>query len=86
MAFMGVLLKILGFVPSIIDLVEKLLGPKTGTAKQETAVSLVGNLVTATNTISGKDIVDPNMFQEGLKMVIDGTVKMLNASVWHKPS
>jgi hypothetical protein len=84
MVFLNVLLKIVGFVPTIINLVESLFGKKTGQQKQDAAVSLVGQLITASEAVSGKDIVDQAAFQEGLRMVIDGTVKMLNASVWKK--
>ncbi len=34
------------------------------------------------DAIAGKNIVDPNKFQDGLGKVIDGVVACLNASVW----
>lgn len=83
---LSALLKIVGFIPSILVGIEGLFGSKTGAQKQATAISLIGTLFAGAEGIAGKDIVDNNAFQEGLKQVIEGVVKMLNASVWHKKS
>lgn len=81
--FAGIL-RVLGFLPAILTGVEGLFGSKTGSQKQSTAVSIIGLMLGGIEGVSGKDIVDNDAFQEGLKKVIDGTVQCLNASVWHK--
>jgi hypothetical protein len=81
--FAGIL-KVLGYLPALLTGIEGLFGPKSGAQKQSTAISLVGLMFAGIEGISGKDIVDNDKFQEGLKKVIDGTVECLNASVWQK--
>ena len=67
------------------DLAEGLFGHKSGVDKKSTAVQLALNTIQATDAIAGKDIVDPNKFQDGLGKVIDGLVQCLNSSAWAKP-
>lgn len=84
MGFVGILLKIVGYLPSIIVGIENLFGKGNGGQKQSAAVDLAGTALGLSNAIAAKDIVDPGMFQDGLKDTIAGVVKMLNASIWHK--
>ena len=84
MGFLNKLLQIVAFIPTIVTGIENLFGAKTGSLKKDKAVDLVGLALNISESIQAKDIVDNDAFQEGLKQVIDGTVKMLNASVWHK--
>ncbi len=84
MAFLGTLLKVVGFLPSILVGIEGLFGSNTGSQKKETAISLIGTILGLTEGIANKDIVDQGGFIEGLKQAIDGVVKMLNCSVWAK--
>lgn len=84
MGFLAKLLKVIGYLPAILVGIEGLFGPKTGEQKRGAAVSLVGVVLGFAEGISNKDIVDNAEFQEGLTEAINGTVKMLNASVWHK--
>jgi hypothetical protein len=81
---MGILLKLITFLPSIIDLVEKLLGPKTGKEKLGLAQNLVNTALAGVEGLTGKEIVDNAMWEEGQKQAIEGIVKCLNASVWAK--
>jgi len=63
---------------------EGLFGHKSGAEKKKTALTLAQNTIQATDAIAGKDILDPNKFQDGLGKVIDGVVQCLNSSAWAK--
>jgi hypothetical protein len=82
MNFLSKLLQGITFVPSIVQGVEELLGSKNGAAKKAAALSFVNSAVSATDSVAGKNVVDPQKFQDGLGKVIDGVVACLNASVW----
>ena len=81
---MGILFKVLTFLPTIIDLVEKLLGPKTGKEKLTMAQTLVNTALAGVEGLTGKEIIDNALWEEGQKQAIEGIVKCLNASVWAK--
>ncbi len=55
---------------------------KNGATKKAAALSFVNSAVSATDGVAGKNVVDPQKFQDGLSKVIDGVVACLNASVW----
>jgi hypothetical protein len=82
--FLPKLLQIISYLPSIIVGIEQLWGSKNGEQKKNVAVDMVSLTLGITECISAKDIVDNDAFQDGLKQTIDGVVKMLNASIWHK--
>ncbi len=82
MVFLSKLLQGISFVPTIVHGVEGLFGNKSGADKKAAALSFVESAVGATDAVAGKNIVDPNKFQDGLGKVIDGVVACLNASVW----
>jgi hypothetical protein len=65
---------------TLCQIIEEVFGAKSGATKKAAALSFVNSAVSATD--SGKTIVDPNKFQDGLGKVIDGVVACLNASVW----
>jgi delta-aminolevulinic acid dehydratase/porphobilinogen synthase len=74
----------IAFVPAIVNGVEGLFGHKSGVDKKGTALQLVLNNIQATDAIAGKDIVDPNKFQDGLGKVIDAVVQCLKSLAWAK--
>ena len=82
MNFLSKFLQSITYLPSVIQSVEALFGAKNGATKKTAALSAVTNVLCATDAVSGKNIVDPNKFQDGLGKVIDGVVACLNASVW----
>lgn len=82
MNFLSKLLQGITFVPAIVQGVESIFGAKSGATKKAAALSFVNTAVSATDSLTGKNIVDPNKFQDGLGKVIDGVVACLNASVW----
>lgn len=82
MNFVSKLLQGISFAPAIIQGVEQLFGAKNGATKKAAALSFVNSAVSATDGLAGKNVVDPQKFQDGLSKVIDGVVACLNASVW----
>ena len=71
-------------LPQIIEAVETIFGSGNGAVKQESVVALVSAILSTAEGVSSKDIVDNDAFQAGLRKAIDGTVEMLNASIWYK--
>jgi len=82
MNFLSKLLQCIAFVPGVVTSVEQLFGANGGSQKRNAAMTFVSNALCATDAVAGKNIVDPNKFQDGLGKVIDGVVACLNASVW----
>ena len=82
MNILAKLLQGLTFVPGIVQSAEEVFGAKTGATKKAAALTFVNSAVSATDSLAGKTIVDPNKFQDGLGKVIDGVVACLNASIW----
>ena len=66
------------------DVAGGLFGHKLGADKKNTALTLVQNTIQATDAVTGKHIVDPAKFQDGLGKVIDGVVQCQNSSAWSK--
>jgi hypothetical protein len=78
---------LLKHLPTIIPLVieavkaaEKLFGSKKGELKKEYVVNLVKVAILSVEGISQKDIVDENLFSEGVGDIVDGVVKVLNST------
>jgi hypothetical protein len=84
MNFLSKLLQGISFCSGDCDRVEGLFGHKSGAEKKNTALTLVQNMIVASDAITGKDIVDAAKFQDGLGKVIDGVVQCLNSSAWSK--
>lgn len=85
MNFLAKLLQGIAFVPTIVASVENLFKSKSGAEKRDAAMSFIGSALSVTQAIANKEIVDAENFQKGLGQVIDGTVQVLNSSVWAKP-
>lgn len=68
--------------PTLCQISEQLFGSKSGATKKAAALSFVNSAVAATDSVAGKNVVDPQKFQDGLSKVIDGVVACLKASVW----
>jgi hypothetical protein len=72
------------YLPYIIQAVEAIFGAKKGQEKATAAIDLVYRGLGFAEFITTREIVDEDLFREGLKQANDGVVKMLNASVWRK--
>lgn len=85
---LGTIISVASNIPQIISLVERIAslfkGSVSGPDKKAVVMALVKDSIMAAEGITDKDIVDEQAFVEGLGEVVDGTVKMLNASVWYK--
>lgn len=64
----------------IIKLVEKIFGDDAGEEKRAIVVQVVRAAIVAAEDIKGSDIVDEGAFSEGIGSVVDGLVKILNAT------
>jgi hypothetical protein len=84
MNFLGLLLRGIAILPSLVQGTEALFGGNTGVQKKDAALSLVNTAINVTDAIAQKQVVDPAAFQAGLSATIDGVVACLNASIWHK--
>lgn len=78
------ILKVISFIPTIVTGIENLFGKNKGQDKQAAALQIVNQMVTGIEGVSGKDVINNEQFQEGLKKINDGVVQCLNASVWKK--
>ena len=65
MNFLSKLLQGITFVPAIVQGVEGLFGHKSGTEKKNAVMSFVSTAISATDAVTGKDIVDAGKFQDG---------------------
>ena len=84
MNFLGILLRNIALLPSLIQGVESLYGSKSGVQKKDAAISIVTAAIGVTDAVAQKQIIDAPNFAAGLGTVIDGVVTCLNASIWHK--
>ena len=74
----------MAFIPALVNGIEGLFGGKTGSEKKDAALSFLQNALAMTESISSREIRDPEKFKEGISRIIDGTVECLNASEWAK--
>jgi hypothetical protein len=84
MDFLSQLLRGIAFVPALVSGIEGLFGNKPGTEKKDAAMSFLQNALAMTDAVAAREIVNPDKFKDGISMIIDGTVKCLNASTWCK--
>ena len=84
MNFLATLLQTIAFVPGLVNNIEGLFSHRTGTEKQDAALSFLQAALSMGNSVANRQIVDQEKFKEGLGKVISGTVECLNASVWAK--
>lgn len=81
----------IGYFFTAIDIVERVANifkgsgeVASGEEKHTAAVALIRGAIEQGEFIAQKDIVDEVGFSEGMDLVIQGVVKMLNASFWYK--
>jgi len=86
MDFLSQLLRGIAFVPALVSGIEGLFGDKPGAEKKDAAMSFLQNALAMTDAVAAREIINPDKFKDGISMIIDGTVKCLNASTWCKES
>ncbi len=84
MDFLSQLLRGIAFVPALVNGIEGLFGDKPGSEKKDAAMSFLQNALSTIDAVAAREIIDPENFKNGISMIIDGTVKCLNASTWCK--
>ena len=84
MNFLNLLLRAIGFIPSLVSGIEGMCTSKTGAEKKDAAMMFLENALSTIDAVAAREIVDPAKFKEGISKVIDGTVECLNASTWAK--
>jgi len=84
MNFMNVLLRGIGFIPSLISGIEGMCANKSGAEKKDAAMSFLQNALAMSDAIATREIVQPEQFKNGISQIIDGVVMCMNASAWAK--
>ena len=59
-------------------------GNKPGAEKKDAAMSFLQNALSTLDAVAAREIIDPEKFNSGISMIVDGTVQCLNASTWCK--
>jgi len=84
MNFLKLFLRGIALLPSLIQGIEALYGAKTGAAKRQAAIEIVGSAINVADAVGQKSIVDAGKFTAALGVIVDGVVACLNASLWAK--
>ncbi len=84
MNFVNVLLRSIGFIPSLITGIEGMCANRSGAEKKDAAMSFLQNALAMSDAIAAREIVQPEQFKSGISQIIDGVVLCMNASAWAK--
>ena len=84
MSFVNLLLRAIGFIPSLVAGIEGMCACKSGAEKKDAAMTFLRNAISMTDAIASREIVQPEEFKNGISQVIDGVVMCMNASAWAK--
>jgi len=84
MNFLNVLLRAMGFIPSLISGIEQMCANKSGEEKKDAAMSFLQNALAMSDAIAAREIVQPEQFRAGISQIIDGVVLCMNSSAWAK--
>ena len=86
MNFLNILLRAIGFIPSLVSGIEGMYASKTGAQKKDAAMMFLQNALAMSDAIASREIVQPEQFKNGISQIIDGVVICMNASAWAKDS
>jgi hypothetical protein len=84
MNFVNLLLRAIGFIPSLVSGIESMLKSKSGVEKKDAAMMFLENALSMTDAVASREIVEPEQFKNGISQIIDGVVMCMNASTWAK--
>lgn len=84
MNFVNVLLRAIGFIPSLVSGIEGMCANKSGAEKKDAAMSFLQNALAMSDAIAAREIVQPEQFRNGISQIIDGVVTCMNSSAWAK--
>ena len=84
MNFLNVLLRAIGFIPSLVTGIEGMCSKRSGAEKKDAAMTFLQNAIAMTDAIASREIVEPEQFKNGISQIIDGVVMCMNSSAWAK--
>lgn len=84
MSFLNLLLRAIGFIPSLVSGIEGMCSNKSGAEKKDAAMSFLQNAIAMSDAVASREIVQPEQFKNGISQIIDGVVTCMNASAWAK--
>lgn len=84
MNFLNLLLRAIGFIPSLVTGIEGVCASKSGAEKKDAAMIFLQNAISMTDAIASREILQPEQFKNGISQIIDGVVMCMNASAWAK--
>jgi len=67
-------------VPAIATVEEAIKEIKAGAEKKKAVLSIVMATPEIVEALSGKEVIDENLFKQGLSQINDGLVKIMNAT------
>ena len=83
MNFLNLMLRAIGFIPSLVTGIEGMCASKSG-EKKDAAMMFLQNAISMTDAIASREIIQPEQFKNGISQIIDGVVMCMNASAWAK--
>jgi len=86
MNFLNLLLRGIGFIPSLVNGIEGMCIGKSGAEKKDAAMTFLQNALAMSDAIASREIVQPEQFKNGISQIVDGVVLCMNASTWAKSS
>jgi len=84
MNFLNILLRTIGFIPSLVNGIESMCAKKSGAEKKDAVMSFLQNALAMSDAIASREIVQPEQFKNGISQIIDGVVLCMNSSAWAK--
>ena len=84
MNFVNLLLRAIGFIPSLVTGIEGMCSRKSGAEKKDAAMIFLQNAISMTDAIASREVLQPEQFKNGISQIIDGVVLCMNASAWAK--
>lgn len=84
MNFLNLLLRGIGFIPSLVNGIEGICIGKSGAEKKDAAMTFLQNALAMSDAIASREIVKPEQFKNGISQIVDGVVMCMNASSWAK--
>lgn len=84
MNFLTQLLRGIAFIPSLVNGIEALFSTKSGSEKKDAAMTFLEHALATVDAVTTREITDPEKFEHGISVIIDGVVECFNASAWAK--
>ena len=84
MNFVNLLLRAIGFIPSLVTGIEGMCASKSGAEKKDAAMTFLQDAISMTDAVASREILQPEQFKNGISQIIDGVVMCMNASAWAK--